>query len=135
MFSRACTAFVSVLLLFVVATAAQSPTTITVPPLPSSTPASQCSPGPIQCCNSLQAVSESFSFHQYKISHIQQANSIVPLPIAAILGLLGVVVSPVTALVGINCSPITLAALLNNQCTATPVCCTNNNVVSLILLR
>ncbi|KAJ3489888.1 hypothetical protein NLI96_g1815 [Meripilus lineatus] len=115
MFSRACTAFVSVLLLFVVATAAQSPTTITVPPLPSSTPASQCSPGPIQCCNSLQA-----------------ANSIVPLPIAAILGLLGVVVSPVTALVGINCSPITLAALLNNQCTATPVCCTNNNVGGLL---
>ena len=48
--------------------------------------AGQCNTGPIQCCNSVQTAGSS--------------------GIAPLLGLLGVVVQGVNALVGINCAPI-----------------------------
>jgi hypothetical protein len=50
--------------------------------------ASQCNTGPIQCCNSLQHA---------------DSPSVAPL-----LGLLGIVVQSVTALVGVGCSPISV---------------------------
>ncbi|KAF9552093.1 fungal hydrophobin, partial [Agrocybe pediades] len=78
------------------------------------TPASQCTTGQLQCCNSTGAASDS--------------------AISALLGLLGVVVQDVTALVGVNCSPISVIGIGGNSCTAQPVCCTNNSFHGLVAL-
>ncbi|KAF9440108.1 fungal hydrophobin [Macrolepiota fuliginosa MF-IS2] len=84
------------------------------PPPPPPAPASQCNTGPVQCCNSVQA-----------------ANS----PAASqLLGLLGVVVQDVTALVGITCTPITVIGAGGNSCSAQPVCCENNSFNGIIAI-
>ncbi|KAJ3476692.1 hypothetical protein NLI96_g10990 [Meripilus lineatus] len=125
MFARSAQTILSVLLFFVVFAAASpapaplpwggTPTqTITVTATATPTGSSgNCNTGPMQCCNSVQA-----------------ANSGGPL--ALILGLLGIVVSPVNALVGLNCSPISVIGVGGSGCSATPVCCQNNNVGGLI---
>ncbi|KAF4619456.1 hypothetical protein D9613_005292 [Agrocybe pediades] len=77
-------------------------------------PSGQCSTGELQCCNSVQA-----------------ANSDA---VSKILGLLGVVVQDVTALVGLNCSPISVIGVGGNSCTAQPVCCTDNSFNGLIAI-
>ncbi|KAJ3536790.1 hypothetical protein NMY22_g5882 [Coprinellus aureogranulatus] len=77
-------------------------------------PASQCNTGPIQCCNQVQA-----------------ANS--P-SITGLLALLGVVVEDVTALVGVNCSPLSVIGVGGNSCSAQPVCCTNNSFNGVIAI-
>ncbi|PPR08289.1 hypothetical protein CVT24_001129 [Panaeolus cyanescens] len=64
-----------------------------------------CNPGPIKCCNTLQTQAES--------------------PLTAILGLLGVVLGPVNALIGTNCTPLSVLALAGNSCSSQPVCCSN----------
>ncbi|KAI0777709.1 fungal hydrophobin-domain-containing protein [Trametes elegans] len=91
-----------------------STTTVTVT-APASTPssASSCSTGPIQCCNQVQSASD-------------PATSIL-------LGLLGIVLDGVDALVGLNCSPITVIGVgSGGNCNANAVCCQNNNVGGLI---
>ncbi|EIN05020.1 fungal hydrophobin, partial [Punctularia strigosozonata HHB-11173 SS5] len=82
--------------------------------VPTATTASQCNTGSIQCCNSVQNASSSNSNF--------------------LLGLLGIVVSGVDALVGITCSPITVIGLGNSGCSANPVCCENNSFGGLISL-
>ncbi|CAL1710925.1 unnamed protein product [Somion occarium] len=72
----------------------------------------QCNTGPIQCCNSVQAASSN--------------------PISALLGLLGIVVTDLTALVGLGCSPISVIGVGGGTCNASPVCCQNNAVGGLI---
>ncbi|KAF9524817.1 fungal hydrophobin-domain-containing protein [Crepidotus variabilis] len=90
-------------------------TTVTVtPPAAPTVPASQCNTGPVQCCNSVQ--------------HADAPSA------AALLGLLNVVVSDVTALVGITCTPISVIGVGGNSCTAQPVCCQNNNFNGLIAI-
>ena len=76
-------------------------------PMPN-VPASQCTTGPIQCCNSVQKASDP--------------------SVSKLLGLLGIVVQDVTALVGVTCSPISVSyrtrllrtsfTLLNRLCHA-----------------
>ncbi|GJE95854.1 fungal hydrophobin [Phanerochaete sordida] len=84
--------------------------TVTVTAAPTSV--SSCSTGPIQCCDSVQKASS---------------------PAAAnLLGLLGIVVEGVDALVGLTCSPITVIGVGGGQCSATTVCCENNSFGSLI---
>ncbi|TFK26941.1 fungal hydrophobin [Coprinopsis marcescibilis] len=90
------------------------PVTPPTPPPPPPPPPPQCSTGPIQCCNS-----------------VQQAN--VP-AVSALLGLLGIVVNPITALVGLNCSPLTVIGIGGNQCNAQTVCCTNNSFNGLVAI-
>ena len=47
-----------------------------------------------------------------------------------IVGLLGIVLEGVDALVGLDCSPITVIGVgTGNSCDANVVCCQNNNVV------
>ncbi|KJA29738.1 hypothetical protein HYPSUDRAFT_31724 [Hypholoma sublateritium FD-334 SS-4] len=81
---------------------------------PSSSPSNQCNTGSLQCCSS-----------------VQQADS----PAAATeLGLLGVVVQDVTALVGLTCTPVTIIGVSGTSCSAQPVCCTDNSFNGVIAL-
>ncbi|KAF5344529.1 hypothetical protein D9758_016471 [Tetrapyrgos nigripes] len=74
----------------------------------------QCNTGSLQCCNSVQSASSS--------------------PVASLLGLLGIVVGDITALVGLNCSPISVIGVAGNSCTAQPVCCQNNQFNGLVAI-
>ncbi|KAH9477480.1 sc3 hydrophobin [Psilocybe cubensis] len=80
----------------------------------STIPASQCNTGDLQCCNSVQAGDSD--------------------AVSSILGLLGIVLQDVTALVGLNCSPLSVIGIGGNSCTAQPVCCTNNSFHGLVAL-
>lgn len=62
-----------------------------------------------------------------RLTSSPQANSAAG---SAILSLLGVVLDDVTAQIGIKCSPISAVGLGQSSCSAKPVCCENNNVVS-----
>ncbi|ESK88564.1 hydrophobin 2 [Moniliophthora roreri MCA 2997] len=75
---------------------------------------SQCNTGPIQCCNSVQAADST--------------------TVTTLAGLLGIVISDVTALVGLNCNPISVIGVGGNSCTQQPVCCTGNNFNGLIVV-
>ncbi|PPR08287.1 hypothetical protein CVT24_001124 [Panaeolus cyanescens] len=63
-----------------------------------------CNTGEVKCCNQLQTQAE--------------------YPLTSLLGLLGVVLGPVTALIGSDCSPLSVLAISGNSCTTQPVCCT-----------
>ncbi|KAF9061198.1 hydrophobin, partial [Rhodocollybia butyracea] len=73
-------------------------------------PASQCTTGPIQCCQSVEAANSGAG--------------------EALLGLLGIVLNDVDVLLGITCSGINVAG--GGTCTAQAVCCQNNAVGGLI---
>ncbi|KDQ55051.1 hypothetical protein JAAARDRAFT_692493 [Jaapia argillacea MUCL 33604] len=76
-------------------------------------PASQCTTGPIQCCDTVESASSPAA--------------------AGILASIGVVVQDVTALVGLTCSPITVIGVgSGSSCSASPVCCTDNSHGGLI---
>ncbi|KDQ62777.1 hypothetical protein JAAARDRAFT_87356, partial [Jaapia argillacea MUCL 33604] len=76
-------------------------------------PASSCTTGPIQCCNTVESASSPAA--------------------AGILASIGVVVQDVTALVGLTCSPITAIGVgSGSSCSASPVCCTDNSWGGLI---
>ncbi|KAF8063362.1 POH2 hydrophobin [Lyophyllum atratum] len=121
MFSRISAAFFYLLVAFTVLAAAMPgggnpPVTVTVTAYPGNptTPASQCNTGPIQCCNSVQSASAP--------------------AVALLAGLLGIVISDITALVGLTCTPITVIGGSGNSCSAQPVCCTNNDFDGLIVI-
>ncbi|KAF8985270.1 fungal hydrophobin-domain-containing protein [Cyathus striatus] len=78
------------------------------------TPASQCTTGNLQCC--------------------QTTGTSTSQAIAPLLSLLGVVVQDVTALIGATCSPISVIGVGGNSCTAQPVCCTDNSFNGVIAL-
>ncbi|KAI0350025.1 fungal hydrophobin [Trametes cingulata] len=81
---------------------------------PSGTPSSgsgNCNTGPIQCCNSV----------------VQASDNVVGL----IIELLGLVLDP-EILVGLECSPLSAVGVGGSSCSATPVCCENNNQGGLI---
>ncbi|KAK7449221.1 hypothetical protein VKT23_013366 [Stygiomarasmius scandens] len=70
-------------------------------------PASQCTTGPVQCCNSVESADGATA--------------------SKLLGLLGVVLQDVNVLVGITCSPISVIGVGGNSCSANPVCCEDNS--------
>ncbi|ESK80681.1 hydrophobin 1 [Moniliophthora roreri MCA 2997] len=70
-------------------------------------PASSCTTGPIQCCNTVGSASDP--------------------AIAKELGLLGVVLQDVNAIVGITCTPVTVIGAGGSGCSANPVCCSDNS--------
>ncbi|KAF9016789.1 fungal hydrophobin-domain-containing protein [Rhodocollybia butyracea] len=71
-------------------------------------PTSTCSTGPIQCCQSTQTADQAGKDPKT----------------LALLGLIGVVIGDVGALVGLDCSGINVAG--GGTCDAQTVCCTNN---------
>ncbi|KDQ50478.1 hypothetical protein JAAARDRAFT_87470, partial [Jaapia argillacea MUCL 33604] len=76
-------------------------------------PASSCTTGPIQCCNTVESASSPAA--------------------AGILASIGVIVQDVNALVGLTCSPITAVGVgSGSSCSASPVCCTDNSHGTLI---
>ncbi|PPQ89208.1 hypothetical protein CVT25_001277 [Psilocybe cyanescens] len=75
-------------------------------------PSNQCNTGPVQCCNTV----------------LQSGTTSTNL----ILGLLGIVLGPVTGLLGLNCTPIGVLGIGGNSCTAQPVCCTGNDFNGLV---
>ncbi|KAI0084573.1 fungal hydrophobin-domain-containing protein [Irpex rosettiformis] len=82
-------------------------------PLAARQSAGDCNTGPIQCC-------------QQTISSTSAEGS-------ALLGLLGIVLGPVTGLLGLDCSPISVVGVgSGSTCNASPVCCQNNNVGGLL---
>ncbi|KDQ57922.1 hypothetical protein JAAARDRAFT_129727 [Jaapia argillacea MUCL 33604] len=74
---------------------------------------SECNTGPIQCCDTVESASSS--------------------GVAAILGLLGIVLQDLDVLVGLTCSPLTVVGVgSGSACSANPVCCTDNSYGGLI---
>ncbi|KAJ3476688.1 hypothetical protein NLI96_g10989 [Meripilus lineatus] len=102
MFARSTQTILAIVLFFVVFA--------TATPVPQT---NSCNTGPVQCCNSLQSTKDNA-------------------PLNLLLGLLGVVLGPVEALVGLTCSPISVIGVGSSGCNTSPVCCTNNNVGGLI---
>ncbi|KAL1940955.1 hypothetical protein VTO73DRAFT_7591 [Trametes versicolor] len=77
-------------------------------PTPGGEPASSCSTGPVQCCQSTGTADST--------------------AVAPILASIGVVVQDVSALVGVTCSPITVVGVgSGSSCSAQAVCCEDNS--------
>ncbi|KAF5356489.1 hypothetical protein D9757_004555 [Collybiopsis confluens] len=81
-------------------------------PAPRNEPASSCTTGPIQCCNTVTTASDPAA--------------------AGIIALLGIVVQDLTAVVGLTCSPITVIGVGGSGCSAQAVCCEDNSHGGLI---
>ncbi|KAJ3491685.1 hypothetical protein NLI96_g533 [Meripilus lineatus] len=80
--------------------------------MPAAATDGNCSTGPIQCCSQTQTAGAGG-------------------PITSLLNLLNIVV-PADVLVGLDCSPINVIGVGQSQCSASPVCCQNNNVGGLL---
>jgi len=70
-------------------------------------PASSCSTGPVQCCDSVQSAGSPAA--------------------STLLGLLGIVVQGADVPIGITCSPISVIGVGGDSCSAQAVCCDNNS--------
>ncbi|KAF8151743.1 fungal hydrophobin-domain-containing protein [Crassisporium funariophilum] len=116
MLSRAISVFYLLLVAFAILATATTTTTVTVAPGPTTTPlpASQCNAGNLQCCNALERSDDS--------------------AVGVLLGLLGVVIQGVEAVVGITCSPIDILGIGQNGCHSMPVCCQNNDFRGIIAI-
>ncbi|TFK68177.1 fungal hydrophobin [Pluteus cervinus] len=76
------------------------------------TDGSQCNTGPVQCCNSLQDASD----------------------VSNLSGLLGVA-APITGLIGMNCTPLSVVnAFGGNKCSTQAVCCSGNTSNGLVVV-
>ncbi|KAF8163781.1 hydrophobin [Crassisporium funariophilum] len=111
-FRAALLAFVPVTL-NIFAAATYTVTVTSFAPYPTPLPASQCNTGDLFCC-----------FDVYTSS----AGVMQPL-----LGLLGIIVEPASALIGANCNPINVIGIgQGGQCAYQPVCCQNNQFSGIV---
>ncbi|PIL33107.1 hypothetical protein GSI_04556 [Ganoderma sinense ZZ0214-1] len=77
--------------------------------------ADSCNTGSMQCCN-----------------HVEDSKSASG---SALLTALGINLQDVTGQIGLQCSPLSVVGVgAGNSCTASPVCCQNNNVGGLVSL-
>nr|ABB84487.1 HGFI [Grifola frondosa]ABO42329.1 hydrophobin [Grifola frondosa] len=73
----------------------------------------QCTTGQLQCCESTSTANDPAT--------------------SELLGLIGVVISDVDALVGLTCSPISVIGVgSGSACTANPVCCDSSPIGGLV---
>ncbi|KIJ57758.1 hypothetical protein HYDPIDRAFT_120377 [Hydnomerulius pinastri MD-312] len=78
-------------------------------------PASECTTGPVQCCNSV-------------------ATTLTP-ALTTLLGTLGISASSVALPIGLTCDPISVVGVGSGAtCNAEPVCCTNNSFNGVVSL-
>ncbi|EKM76280.1 hypothetical protein AGABI1DRAFT_115858 [Agaricus bisporus var. burnettii JB137-S8] len=77
-------------------------------------PADLCPAGNLQCCNALERADDSV--------------------VGVLLGLLGIVLQGVEALVGITCSPIDILGIGQNECHTQAVCCENNDFHGIVAI-
>ncbi|EEB97363.1 hypothetical protein MPER_03332 [Moniliophthora perniciosa FA553] len=75
-------------------------------------PASECSTGPVQCCNTITNAGDPTA--------------------AGVLALIGVVVQDLNVPVGLTCTPVTVIGAGGSGCSASPVCCEDNSNGGLI---
>ncbi|KAE9407605.1 hydrophobin 2 [Gymnopus androsaceus JB14] len=75
-------------------------------------PASSCSTGDLQCCETTESATDPTA--------------------AGLLALLGIVVQGVDVLVGLSCDPITVIGAAGGSCSAQAVCCSDNSHGGLI---
>ncbi|KAI0677508.1 fungal hydrophobin [Trametes maxima] len=80
--------------------------------LPLLAAAQHCNTGPVQCCDK-----------------VESANSASA---AGLISALNIKLDDVTALVGLDCSPVSVIGAGSNTCASKPVCCKNNSWGSLI---
>ncbi|KAM5542043.1 hypothetical protein V8D89_004353 [Ganoderma adspersum] len=78
--------------------------------------ADSCNTGSMQCCN-----------------HVEDSNSVSGSTLLSALAGLGVNVQDITGQIGLQCSPLSVVGVgAGNGCSASPVCCQNNNVGGLV---
>ncbi|KAJ3859905.1 hydrophobin [Lentinula novae-zelandiae] len=77
-----------------------------IPTLPTE-PASSCSTGPVQCCQTVESAQSSSA--------------------AGILSALGIVLQDLNVIVGLACDPITVIGTGGSSCSAQTVCCEDNS--------
>ncbi|KAF7441214.1 hypothetical protein PC9H_001563 [Pleurotus ostreatus] len=77
-------------------------------------PASSCSTGPVNCCNSSGTAKDG--------------------NIAKELALLGIVVPDINALIGVSCSPITVIGAGGASCSSQTLCCEDNKYNGIVAL-
>ncbi|KAJ7113779.1 hydrophobin, partial [Mycena epipterygia] len=77
-------------------------------------PASSCSTGPIQCCDSSATAGDPAA--------------------SAVLSLVGAVVQDLNVGVGLTCSPITVVGTSGGTCSGEALCCENSSFGGLIAL-
>ncbi|THU90445.1 fungal hydrophobin [Dendrothele bispora CBS 962.96] len=78
-------------------------------------PASQCTTGPIECCDSVQPASSD--------------------AVSKVLATIGVVLQDVNVDVGLTCSPVSVIGVGGNSCSASPVCCEDKTFAPLAAIN
>ncbi|KAM5542064.1 hypothetical protein V8D89_004374 [Ganoderma adspersum] len=80
--------------------------------------ADSCNTGSMQCCN-----------------HVEDSSSVSGSALLSALAEIGVNVQDVTGQIGLQCSPLSAVGVGGSSaCSASPVCCQNNNVGGLVSL-
>ena len=99
--------------------------------------ADSCNTGSMQCCNHVEDVRPSSlqptygCFRMLMMGSLLQSNSVSGSTLLSALAGLGVNVQDITGQIGLQCSPLSVVGVgAGNGCSASPVCCQNNNVVS-----
>jgi hypothetical protein len=78
-------------------------------------PASQCTTGPVQCCDSDGTINDN--------------------AVAEALALVDVIVQDPSVLIGLTCTPITVVGVGSGAtCNADPLCCENNNFNGIVAI-
>ena len=102
--------------------------------------ADSCNTGSMQCCNHVEDVRPFLAFNSSRFRVLTyrplpfQSNSVSGSTLLSALAGLGVNVQDITGQIGLQCSPLSVVGVgAGNGCSASPVCCQNNNVVRAFL--